>query len=166
MLSATCSTHGRRLVAVADTDPVNLERFSRRFGITSAYSSYEEMFSRESLDIAAPILPARPNPDAVIAAARAGIPAVFCEKPICASLEDADRMVAEITSSGVHWAAADAMRNLPGFWQVKEMIDSGELGPVRTINIYLGVGGRSRRDMGRELPGPERCAAVRGRRRR
>ena len=128
------------LVAVADSDPQNLERFSRRFGIASTYSSYEEMFSRESLDIAAPILPASPNPDAVIAAARAGIPAIFCEKPICASLEDADRMVAEISSRGIHWAAADAMRNLPGFWQVKEMIDSGELGPVRTINIYLGVG--------------------------
>ena len=128
------------IVAVADSDPQNLVRFSRRFGVTSTYSSYEEMFSRESLDIAAPILPARPNPDAVIAAARAGIPAVFCEKPICASLEDADRMVAETSSRGVHWAAADAMRNLPGFWQVKEMVDSGELGPVRSINIYLGVG--------------------------
>ena len=50
------------LVAVADSDPKNLERFSRRFGIASTYSSYEEMFSRESLDIAAPILPASPNP--------------------------------------------------------------------------------------------------------
>ena len=128
------------IVAVADSDSQNLERFSRRFGITSTYSSYEEMFARESLDIAAPILPARPNPDAVIAAARAGIPAVFCEKPICDSLEEADRMVAEINSRGVSWAAADAMRNLPQFWQVKEMADSGELGPVRSINIYLGVG--------------------------
>ena len=128
------------IVAVADSDPQNLERFSRRFGIMSTYSSYEEMFSRESLDIAAPILPARPNPDAVIAAAHAGIPAIFCEKPICDSLEEADRMVTEIMSRGVHWAAADAMRNLPQFWQVKEMVNSGELGPVRTINIYLGVG--------------------------
>ena len=102
----------------------------------------------------------------MIAAARAGIPAIFCEKPICASLEDADRMVAEISSRGIHWAAADAMRNLPGFWQVKEMIDSGELGPVRTINIYLGVGDNRGRNLGRKLPGPERCKAVRGRRRR
>jgi xylose dehydrogenase (NAD/NADP) len=128
------------LAAVADSDPENLERFARRFGISNTYSSYEEMFAKENLDIAAPILPAGPNPYAVIAAARAGVRAIFCEKPICASLEDADRMVAEISSQNIPWAAADAMRNLPQFWQIKEMIDSGELGEVRTINIYLGTG--------------------------
>lgn len=129
-----------QLAAVADSDPENLERFARRFGISNTYSSYEEMFAKEDLDIAAPILPADPNPDAVIAAARAGVRAVFCEKPICASLRDADRMVAETSERSIPWAAADAMRNLPQFWQIKDMIDSGELGEVRTINIYLSTG--------------------------
>ncbi len=128
------------LHAVADSDPENLERFAHRFGITNTYSSYEEMFEKEDLDIAAPILPARPNPDAVIAAARAGVRAIFCEKPISASLEEADRMVAETSARNIPWAAADGMRNLPQFWQIKDMIDSGELGEVRTINIYLSTG--------------------------
>ena len=86
------------IVAAADPDPTNLELFCRRFKIDRLYSSYDEMFAREQIDIAAPILAARPNPDAVVAAARAGVRAIYCEKPICASLEDADRMVAETRS--------------------------------------------------------------------
>ena len=125
------------IVAVADPDPENLELFCRRFKIARGYSRYDEMFTREQIDIAAPILPARPNPDAVVAAARAGVKAIYCEKPICASLAEADRMVEETRSRGIPWAAADAMRNLPQFWEARAKIESGEWGSVQSINIYM-----------------------------
>ncbi len=125
------------IVAVADPDPENLELFCRRFKIVRSYSSYDEMLAREQIDIAAPILPARPNPDAVVAAARAGVRAIYCEKPICASLEEADHMVEETRSRGIPWAAADAMRNLPQFWEARAKIESGEWGSVQSINIYI-----------------------------
>ena len=51
------------------------------------------------LDIAAPILPVKPNPGVVIDCARAGVKAIYCEKPMAASLDEADRMPVEETSS-------------------------------------------------------------------
>ncbi len=127
------------IVAVADTDPENRELFCRRFGC-AGYSSYEDMFENERIDIAAPVLPVRANADAVVASARAGVKAVFCEKPLTASLEDADRMVEECRSRGVLFAAGLVGRNYPEYWKAREMIEAGEIGDVQSINIYDGNG--------------------------
>ncbi len=123
------------VVAVADTDPENLELFCKRFDVPG-YSSYEEMLRRERIDISAPVLPVRANADAVVASARAGVRAVNCEKPLAASLEDADRMVEECRSRGVLFAAGLVPRNYPQHWEARDMINAGEIGEIRSINIY------------------------------
>jgi len=127
------------VVAVADTDAENLELFCRRFKVPG-YSSYEEMLKKERIDIGAPVLPVRANADAVVACARAGVKATFCEKPLTASLEDADRMVEECRSRGIHFAAGLVPRNYPQHWKARAIIEGGELGEVRSINIYDGNG--------------------------
>ncbi len=82
------------VVAACDPDRENLERFCDIFGIPG-YTDYEEMLRQEHIDIAAPILPVSVNPEVVIGCARAGVRGIGCEKPIAASLVDADRMVEE-----------------------------------------------------------------------
>ena len=74
------------IVAVADPDPDNLELFCRRFDVQAAYSDYREMLAKESIDIAAPILAVNATPEVVVTCARAGVKAIFCEKPIAATL--------------------------------------------------------------------------------
>lgn len=124
------------VIAAADPDPQNLDLFQRRFGVSNVYSDYRDLLANERIDIAAPILPVSVNPEVVIACAQAGVRAVFSEKPIAASLEEADQMVEECRSRGIPFACGDAWRNLPQFWQFKSMIDAGEVGEVRSINIY------------------------------
>jgi predicted dehydrogenase len=124
------------VVAAADTDPENLELFCKRFNLQTGYSDYREMLAKEEIDIAAPILPVSANPDAVVACAEAGVKAIFCEKPMAASLVDADRMVEACRSRGIPLAAGDAYRNFPQLWKAREMIGAGELGEVRSINLY------------------------------
>ena len=123
------------LVAAADSDPENLELFQRRFGV-NVYSDYHEMLAEEGLDIAGPVLPVSVNPQAVIDCAEAGVGAIFSEKPIASTLADADRMVETCRARGIPFACGDAWRNLPQFWQFREMVDSGEVGEVRVINVY------------------------------
>ncbi len=123
------------VVAGADPDPDNLGLFCKRFNVPG-YSSYEEMLDKEQIDIAAPILPVIPNPEVVIGCARRGVKAIFCEKPICVSLEEADRMVEECRSRGIPFAAADAHRNWPQLWRAREIIESGQLGDVESITVY------------------------------
>jgi predicted dehydrogenase len=123
------------VVAAADPDPENLELFRQRFGVP-VYSDYHEMLRVENIDIAAPILPVSANPQVVIDCAMAGVGAIFSEKPIASSLAEADQMVEECRSRGIPFASGDSWRNLPQFWQFKEMIVSGQVGDVRAINVY------------------------------
>ena len=124
------------LVAAADPDRRNLDRFRERFGVTSLYESYKDMLANEEIDIAAPVLPVSVNPEVVIACAEAGVRAIFSEKPIAASLQEADRMVEACRSRNIPFASGDAWRNLPQFRQFRSMIDRGEVGEVRSINVY------------------------------
>ena len=125
------------VVAVADTDIENRELFCHRFNVPG-YDSYEEMFKNESIDIAAPVLPVRANANAVIASARAGVKAIFCEKPLTATVADADRMVEECRSRGILFAAGLVGRNYPEYWAARRLIESGEIGEVQSMNIYHG----------------------------
>lgn len=124
-----------QVVAVADTDPENLKLFADTFKIPG-YANYQDMLAKEKIDIAAPILPVTPNPSVVIGCAKAGVKAIYCEKPIAAKLSDADAMVAECKKRNIVFAGGDAYINIPEHWKVLELIKSGELGRVQSINLY------------------------------
>lgn len=128
-----------QVAAVADTDPENRALFGERFGVPQ-YADYREMLARESIDIAAPILPVRYNPEVVVGCAAAGVRGILCEKPLAASLEEADRMVAACRERRITFGAGDLDVNLPAYRQAREVIASGELGAVRSIDFHGGSG--------------------------
>ncbi len=124
-----------RVAAVADTDSENLELAAGRFGVPG-YSTYDELYANEQIDIAMAVLPVRPNADAVVASARAGVKAVFCEKPLTAMLSEADRMVEECATRGIPLATGVVVSSHPDYRKAYEMATSGEIGEVRRINLY------------------------------
>ena len=127
------------IVAAADTDEENLEVFSKRFGVRG-YIDYREMLRKESIDIAAPILPVGPNPTVVIGCAEAGVKGILCEKPFAPSLKEADAMVAACRANGVKIGAGDLNINLPAYQTAAQMIAEGEIGEVKSIHFYGGGG--------------------------
>jgi predicted dehydrogenase len=127
------------VVAVADSDPENLQLFERRTGVPG-YADFREMLEKEAIDIAAPILPVSANPEVVIACAEAGVKAILCEKPIAASLAEADRMVAACKDRRIAFGAGDLDVNLPAYQQALEFIGAGELGAVKSISLLGGPG--------------------------
>ena len=124
-----------QVVAGADPDAANLRRFTEAFGVVG-YRDYNEMLEKEEIDISAPVLPVRANADAVVASARAGVKALFCEKPLTASLQDADRMVEACDAHGGDFYGGHTLRNYPQMWKARELIESGEIGEVQSINLY------------------------------
>ena len=160
-----CGSHGTRLGRAFNLNPMTevvagvnrsqegLDLFCNRFDVPG-YHDYAEMLAKEEIDIAAPILPVKHNPQAVIDCARAGVKGVFCDKPIAASLAEADEMVEECRRLGVPVVAGDMERNDPDMWKAREMVESGEIGEVLSINVYgtgsnqaTGQGCRSFTDM-------------------
>ena len=127
------------VVAIADTDPDNLELASRRFGVPG-YGGWDEMLANHDLDIGVAVLPVRPNADAVVALAQAGVKAIFCEKPLTGSLADADRMVEETDSRGIPLVCGVVVSSHPDYQKAYDMVAGGEIGDVVRMNLCESTG--------------------------
>ena len=124
------------VVAIADPDPDNLELALRRFS-ARGYSTAEEMYANEQLDIVDCVLPVQFNPDMVVLAAEtSGAKGIVSEKPIAASLVDADRMVAACEANGIPWQGGNVDRSISQLWEARALIEAGEIGEVLSINLY------------------------------
>ncbi len=124
------------VVAIADPDADNLELAARRFS-ARGYSSAEDMFANEKLDIVDCVLPVQFNPEMVVLAAeRSGAKGIVSEKPIAASLVDADRMVEACESRGIPWQGGNVDRSMSQLWEARRMIEAGEIGEVLSIDLY------------------------------
>ena len=128
------------VVAVAESDPEVRELFRERFGLERGFTDCRGMLANEDIDIAAPILPSVVNPEVVFECIRVDVKGIFCEKPMCVSLDEADRMVAECKSRGITLASGDSERNYDSLWKVRDIIETGELGNTRSITIHGGGG--------------------------
>jgi predicted dehydrogenase len=73
----------------------------------------------------------------VVAAAEAGL-AIFCEKPLACSMEEALKMAAAVKKANVPFALAHVYSGYPMIAQAKHMIASGQLGKIRRADVaYL-----------------------------
>ncbi len=125
-----------QVVAIADPDPDNLALAMRRLS-ARGYSTAEEMYANEQLDIVDCVLPVQYNPDMVVLAAEtSGAKGIVSEKPIAASLADADRMVAACEANGIPWQGGNVDRSISQLWEARALIEAGEIGEVLNINLY------------------------------
>ena len=123
------------VVAIADTDRANLELAASRFG-APGYETWDEMLENHELDIGMAVLPVRPNADAVVTLAQAGVKTIFCEKPLTGSLSDADRMVEETSSRGIPLVCGVVVSSSPDYQRAYQLVADGEIGEIVRINLY------------------------------
>jgi myo-inositol 2-dehydrogenase/D-chiro-inositol 1-dehydrogenase len=97
-LAALGGLDGVRVVAVCDVDEARAARAAGEAG-ASAYSSWEELFERESLDAVWVCTPPLAHRDPAVAALERGLH-LFLEKPIARTLDDALAVVAVAEQSG------------------------------------------------------------------
>ena len=124
------------IAAVGSRSLENAQKFSAQFGGT-AYGSYEELVADPYVDA---IYVATPHPahyDNVILALNAGKP-VLCEKPFAVNAKQAQAMVDAATRNSVALMEAMWARFLPHYAKVREIVDSGVLGPILSIHADHG----------------------------
>ena len=131
-------TPGVTLVAGADPHDEQRAIFGERWGVDDAhlYADYRELLASESIDILSVCTSTRLRAQIVTDAARAGVKAIWAEKPIALTLREADEMVAICREHGVALAVNCARRWNPFFAQTRKMIEAGELGDVLQINAF------------------------------
>ena len=126
------------LVACSDLRPEVMAQVGERYGIPTErqYTDYREMMEREQPDIVSVATQPEPRAEIVCYVANNGAKAIYAEKAMAASMADADAMVEACESNGVFFNLGTNRRWDRGFDVMKEIIDSGRLGPLRSLTIY------------------------------
>jgi predicted dehydrogenase len=127
---------GHSVAAVGSRTLSNAQEFVSTFG-GKAYGSYEELVADESVDAIYVATPHPAHKENVIAALNAGKP-VLCEKPFAVNAQEAQEMVAAAAANNVALMEAMWSRFLPHYAQVREIIASGILGKILTVQADHG----------------------------
>ena len=136
--AAAYDRHPRtRVVGACDLRTEALADFKARWADVwpdaSLYTDYREMLDKEKPDLVSVATSDHVHADMTVAAAESGARAILCEKPIATSLEDADRMIAAAEANGVLLSIEHTRRWNPSYLEAREIIRSGEIGPLRTV---------------------------------
>ena len=121
---------GAELVAVVDPTP-NAETLAGELGAV-AFSSPDDVLSRDDIDAVLIATPARTHADLVVKAAAAG-KHVFVEKPMAVTLEDADRAVNAAGEANTVLQVGFNRRFAAGFAAARARIDAGDIGTPQLL---------------------------------
>ncbi len=104
------------------------------------YASIAAMFADKDaigLDAVSIVTPNFLHCEQVTAAANAGL-AIFCEKPLACTLDEAKAMTAAVTRAQVPFAVAHVYSGYPMVAQARHLVESGALGKIRRADVaYL-----------------------------
>ena len=128
------------LIAVSDSVAGKAEAIQKRYNVPNSYTDYREMIRREQPDIVSIATRPATHAEMVIFAAENGVKGIYCEKPLCCSMEEADAMVAVCEANGVKFNYGTNRRYIPMFWEMRKLIESGEIGELQCVICHCGVG--------------------------
>ncbi|WP_266077884.1 Gfo/Idh/MocA family protein [Haladaptatus caseinilyticus] len=112
-------------------DEEALTEAADRLGFATTSTEWEKVI--DEVDVFYNLGPNFVHADPSIAALEAGVP-VLCEKPLAASLSDAERMADAAESAGVPTATAFNYRFIPAIQYAKGLIEDGELGEIHQFS--------------------------------
>jgi predicted dehydrogenase len=131
-----------RVVSCADPTERGRADARRLFGEDVAvYEDYRPM-AGDDLDAVLVFTPDHLHTEPVLHFLRAGA-AVFVEKPMAISIEDCDTMLATAMEFGSRLYVGHNLRHLPMLRRMRELIDAGAIGRVRSVwcRHFVGHGG-------------------------
>jgi predicted dehydrogenase len=97
------------------------------------YADWIEMINSTKLDIISIATYTPTHAEMVIASAEAGIPVIFCEKPIAATITEAEMMLNACKKSGSLLVINHNRRFNPNFRLIQTMIARGDLGELTSV---------------------------------
>ncbi|MEE3234799.1 MAG: Gfo/Idh/MocA family oxidoreductase [Candidatus Latescibacterota bacterium] len=125
------------VAAVCDLRPEALTEFEKTWSDVwpdlQYYSDYREMLDKLNPDILSVVTPDDAHAKIVIDGSASGVPAILCEKPIATTLAEADLMTRTCEENETLLSIENTRRWDPSFVNALKIIQSEELGPLRTI---------------------------------
>jgi predicted dehydrogenase len=122
------------LAAVAARSPERAAAFAERFDIGKSHGTYEELLADPEVDVVYVSTPHPLHAEWAIKAAEAG-KHVLCEKPLTRTYAETERVIEAAQRNDVFLMEAFMYRLHPQMRQLRELIESGELGAVRAVDV-------------------------------
>ena len=123
---------GHTVAAVADPDEATRDLAAEQGA--QAYFTAAELLADADIDAIYVATPNHLHADPTMAALRAGIP-VLCEKPMAASLADAERMAKAARDTGTLYGTAFDQRHHPAHYALARQVVGGAIGKPTAIRI-------------------------------
>ncbi|HSI74511.1 MAG TPA: inositol 2-dehydrogenase [Lunatimonas sp.] len=132
---SNCLSHLRQVNVTAVMNPsLGGQEFARTMGVTSVSSDAGEVLENPDIDAVLICSATDSHAEYVEAAARAG-KAIFCEKPLDLSLDRVRRTLDIVKEYRVPLMLAFNQRFDPNFADVRQRIQSGMIGNIRSLHI-------------------------------
>ena len=125
-----------RVKTVMRRNAEKAEDFAVRHGIKHWSTNLDDLLNDDEINAIYIATPPDTHAEFTIKAAEAG-KAVYVEKPMANSVEECNNMIEACNKANVPLFVAYYRRALPGFLKIKELVDSGMLGDIRTVNIEM-----------------------------
>ena len=133
---AIYKTKGSRVKSVMRRDEEKARDYAGRHGIPHWYTSADEIFNDPEIDIVYIATPPSSHAEYAIKTARAG-KAAYVEKPMARTYSECLDMIRAFENARLPLFVAYYRRCLPNFLKIKELVDQGAIGEVRTVNILM-----------------------------
>jgi len=117
------------LAALADADTERAARCATAWGFAQAYGDWQQLIDDPKVNLVAITTPNHLHYPMAMAALAAG-KAVYCEKPLAVSLEQASAMRQAASAAGVVTRVGYNYQHNPIIGLARQLIDSGELGEI------------------------------------
>ena len=122
------------VAACADLDESAAALFAEKYSLSKSYTDYHEMLALEKPDIVDICTWPHQHAAIVVDAARAGVKAIHCEKPMATTWADAQEMVRVCDENGVALSFNHQRRMLGPFQGAKKLLDEGAIGKLVQIH--------------------------------
>lgn len=121
--------------AIMRRDPAAAEEAARQFGAARWCSSVEELL-REDVDAVYIATPPGLHFEQAMACLAAGKP-VYLEKPFARNFTEAKQLTDAFAAAGVPLYVGHYRRALPRFLKIRQLLDSGAIGQVKSVDFSL-----------------------------
>jgi predicted dehydrogenase len=125
-----------QLVAVMRRNGALAQDYAGRHGVRKWYDDANALIADTEVDAVYIATPPASHKEYTLAVAQAGKP-VYVEKPMALNYAECVEMIEACRSAGVKLFVAYYRRALPRFLKVKELVESGVIGQVRSVAVSL-----------------------------
>ena len=152
------------IVAACDIVEEKRKTFQERWGVPRGYLDFRELIDQEQPDILSITTRPEQHAEEMIYGAEHGVKGMFAEKPLCCSLVEADAIKDAFERNGVFLEFGPPRRNWAVYQQAREIVDSGELGALKSVVGFSGnsIGGHFLDTLLYLLGDPEPVTSIRG----